>query len=132
MSEAPTCIRSAPILQVGNVLDSVRFYEDKLGFSAGGIWGEPPCFSIVGRGTVTLFLDQSRDGSVPNNQYWAAYVYVDDVEKLHAEFAARDVDIPRPPEDMPHGCREFDVRDPDGHLIAFGMDLTPGPEGPGL
>ena len=128
-----TCIRSAPILQVRDVLRSRDFYTEKLGFSSHGVWGEPPCFCIVGRGTVTIMLDASRDtGPLPVNQYWAAYVYVDDVETLHREYTAAGVEIPRQPEDMPYGCRDFDVRDSDGHLIAFGQDLNPLPEGPGL
>ena len=132
MTSSPTCVRSAAVVQVSNVVDSTRFYEDKLGFKSNGLWGEPPCFSIVGRGAVTLFLDQSRNGTIPKNQYWAAYIYVDDVDTLHAEFLDKNVDITRGIEEMPHGCREFDVRDPDGHLIAFGQDIRPGPQGPGL
>ena len=128
-----TCIRSSAVLQVRDVVRSRDFYVEKLGFSGGRFWGEPPCFCIVGRGTVTIMLDQSREtGPTPVNQYWAAYVYVDDAEALHREFKAAGVEIVRGPEGMPYGCRDFDVRDPDGHLIAFGQDLQPGPDGPGL
>ncbi len=122
------------MLQVRDVVASAAFYRDKLGFESVGMWGEPPCFCIVGRQTVTVFLDQARtDGAPPPlNQYWAAYVYVDDVDAYAAELRGRDVEILRGPEDMEHGCREIDIRDPDGHIIAFGQDLTPGPDGPGL
>ena len=126
-------IRSAAVLQVRDVLASGAFYRDKLGFTSANFWGDPPCFGIVGRDTVTLFLDQSReDVPTPVNQYWAAYIYVDDVDALHATLEARGVEIARGPSDEPHGCREIDVRDPDGHTICFGQDLQPGPDGPGL
>ena len=129
----PTCIRSAPILQVRDVKRSAAFYTEKLGFTAVGIWGDPPAFCIVARDTVTIMLDASREsGPLPVNQYLAAYVYVDDADALHREYAAAGVDIARSPEDMDYGCRDFDVRDPDGHMIAFGQDLRPSPEGPGL
>ncbi|MGI9387722.1 MAG: VOC family protein, partial [Methyloligellaceae bacterium] len=96
-------------------------------------WGEPPCFCIIGRGSVTIFLDQLREpGDIPVNQYWAAYVYVDNVDAFAEEIRKRDGEILRGPENMPHGCREFDVRDPDGHIIAFGQDLDPPEAGPGL
>ena len=124
--------RSAAVLQVRDVVASRKFYLEELGFEQGSLFGEPPVFCIVGRDTVTLFLDKARDGTVPVNQYWAAYIYVNDVDALHAGYVARGLDIPRAPEDMPYGCRDFDVRDPDGHLIAFGQDLRPGPDGPGL
>jgi len=129
----PLGIRAAPVLEVTDVRRSADFYETVLGFECAGLWGDPPCFAIVGRGTVTIFLDQRRAaGTVPVNQYWAAYVYVDDVSRLHGELAEKGAEIVRGPEDMEYGCRDFDVRDPDGHLIAFGQDLQPGPDGPGL
>lgn len=125
--------RSSPVIQVKDVVQSRDFYCDKLGFTHGNLWGDPPCFGIVGRGAVTLFLDQAQDnGSIPLNQYWAAYFYISDVDALAAELTDRGVDILRGPEDAPHGCREFDIRDPDGHIICFGQDLQPGPDGPGL
>ena len=129
----PQMIRSAAVIEVTDVIATADYFRDKLGFTSHGFWGEPPCFTIMARGMVTIFLDQSRTPrAVPLNQYWAAYVYVDDVEATFAEFTQRGADIVRGPDTMEHGCREFDVRTPDGHLIAFGQVLCPSPKGPGL
>lgn len=136
MAATPDLIRAMPVLEVADVERSAAFYADMLGFVAHGMWGnegEPPGFCIVQRGAVTIALDRSgQPRPAPNNQYWAAYVYVTDVNALHAELKAKGVDIVRGPEDAPYGCRDFDVRDPDGHLIAFGQDLEPGATGAGL
>ena len=71
----PVMHRSMPVLEVADVVKSAAFYTDMLGLSAGPFWGDPPCFCIVGRDTVTIALDQSRDaGRAPQNQYGAAYV----------------------------------------------------------
>jgi catechol 2,3-dioxygenase-like lactoylglutathione lyase family enzyme len=125
--------RSAAVLQVPDVVKSAEFYRDKLGFEIAGFWGEPPCFSIVGRDTVTVFLDRSEAGiAVPLNQNWAVYIYVEDVDALCAELQAKGVEVARGPDDAIYGCREIDLRDPDGHLFCFGQDLHPSPAGPGL
>lgn len=130
---AARMIRSAAVLEVSDVVKSVGWYCDTLGFGSHGMWGDPPCFCIVGRGLVTIFLDNSRTKrTVPLNQYWAAYVYVDDVDALYEEYRAKGVDITRELETTEYGCRDFDVRDPDGHIIGFGQVLNPGPDGPGL
>jgi uncharacterized glyoxalase superfamily protein PhnB len=126
-------IRAMPVLEVRDVVASAAFYEEKLGFDSGKIFGDPPAFGIVARGTVTIAFDQSRDASrAPQNQYWAAYVYVADADALFAAYRAKGVGIVRDPEDTFYGCRDFDVRDLDGHLIAFGQDLVPSEAGPGL
>jgi uncharacterized glyoxalase superfamily protein PhnB len=48
------------------------------------------------------------------------YIYVDDVEVLHAEFVERGADILSPPVDTEYGLREIRVRDPEGYVLAFG------------
>jgi uncharacterized glyoxalase superfamily protein PhnB len=44
------------------------------------------------------------------------------------ELTSRGVAIDRAIEGQFYGCRDFDVRDPDGHLIGIGQELsrTPG------
>lgn len=84
-------LRSMPVLQVRDVARSVAFYE-KLGFASHGVWGDPPLFAIIQRGDVTLALDRARqDGPIPLNQWWAAYIYVDDAKALRDEFATLDL-----------------------------------------
>ncbi|MEX0343753.1 MAG: VOC family protein [Rhizobiaceae bacterium] len=125
--------RTMPILQVAKVARSTEFYN-RLGFATGGVWdleGEPN-FAIVQRGDVTIGLQLLRAATMPNNTHWAAYVYIDDAKELYEEFCAAGIAINRKPEEAPYGCIDFDVRDPDGHLIAFGQDLNPEPNGPGL
>ena len=120
-------VRCMPVLQVANVESSARFYCEKLGFESVGTWGEGPDFGIVQRGRVTIALDRSRDdGPIPTNQYWAAYIYVEDADTLCEQVRGNGVEIVRGPEDMSYGSHDFDIRDPDGHLLAFGHDLVPG------
>lgn len=112
--------RAMPVLQVRCVETSAAFYA-RLGFVA-NLWGTPPGFAIVTCGDVTLALDRARDGTVTPNQWWAAYIYTDDVEALRAKFDAEGL-APTPmhrPDD--YGCDDFDILDPDGHRIAFGQD----------
>ncbi|MBO6759126.1 MAG: VOC family protein [Roseibium sp.] len=122
-----------PILQVRDVNHSVAFYCDKLGFFSHGTWGDGPDFAIVQNGDVTIALDRAQaDGPVPANHYWAAYIYVADADALCARYRSNGVEIVREPEDAFYGLRDFDVRDPDGHILAFGHDLDVGNPRPGL
>ncbi|MEP3276030.1 MAG: VOC family protein [Stappiaceae bacterium] len=117
-------IRSMPVLQVTDILQSEAFYCKKLGFKSHGTWGDGPDFCIVQRGKVTIALDRSRTSdALPTNQYWAAYIYVEDADKLCSEFVEEGLDIHRPLEDTFYGMRDFDISDPDGHILAFGHDL---------
>lgn len=126
-------IRCMPVLQVADVKGSETYYCDKLGFRTLGTWGDGPDFAIVQNGRVTIALDRSEQaGPLPTNQYWAAYIYVDNVDALHEQLRDNGADIVRAPENQPYGCRDFDIRDPDGHVLAFGQDLAADENGPGL
>ncbi|MEO1734207.1 MAG: VOC family protein [Pseudomonadota bacterium] len=126
-----TTLRAMPVLQVSDTQASVVFYE-RLGFASHGIWGDAPAgFAIVQRGDVTLALDGAPEKPIPQNQWWAAYIYISDAAALRAEFADAGLN----PTDLQHpthyGCIDFDIVDPDGHRLAFGQSLSPVP-GPGL
>ena len=119
-------VDSATVLEVSDVVASEAFYREKLGFSPGRFYGEPPTFCLMSRDRVRVYLDKTRTTprSTPLNQYWALYIYVDDVDAMAAEIAARGVPFDRDIEDQDYGCRDFDVRDPDGHLIGIGQTLA--------
>lgn len=126
-------VRAMPVLQVHDLMRSLAFYRDRLGFVSHGLWGDPPLFTIMQRGAVTLALDQSRDGGPPpRQQYWSTYLYVADADRLHDELVAHGLPIHRAIEDTEYGCRDFDVQDPDGHILGFGQVIRPDAMGPGL
>ena len=122
--------RAMPILEVTDVTRSVAFWE-RAGFASHGIWEDDgvASFAIVQRGSITLGL--TRRDTPATYAWWAAYLYVSDVEALHAEFTEADLN-PTPIHRAEHyGCDDFDLICPDGHRIAFGQDRAPDP-GPGL
>lgn len=127
-------LRAMPLLQVSDVPASASFYA-RLGFGESGMWTgddgtDDVHFGIIQRGDVTLGLQLLR-GPLRVNTHWAAYIYVNDAAALHAEFASEGIETSELRQ-QPYGCADFDVRDPDGHLLAFGQDLDPGEPGPGL
>ena len=124
-------VRTMPVLDCSDIVESIAFWRDKLGFDA-STWGEPPTFAILQRGTASIALALLPKTIVAVSHNWAAYIYVQDVDVLYAEYEALGVELPHPPETRVYNCREFVVDDPDGHVIAFGQVLNPDPLGPGL
>lgn len=121
----------APYFLVDDVVATANYYRDQLGFHYERFWGEPPCFCMVQRSGVVIMLNQVRQAGVmrpnrlafPEGEDWDAYIWVDDADALHAEFAAKGVKITRGLCNQPYGCREFDVEDCNGYRICFGHHL---------
>lgn len=133
MSIAPSyqLQRAMPVLDCTDMVRSIAFYRDKLGFDA-RVWGEPVSFAIMQRGLVTIALAKVDAGKAAVSRNWAAYVHVADADALYGEFIAHGVAIAELPETRDYNCRDFIVDDPDGHMIAFGHVIEPDDLGPGL
>src|ERR1700750_3276203 len=99
-------VQAATILEVKDIRRSEAFYRQKLDFRPGVFFGQPPTFCLLSRDNVAIFLDLARsEHPAPLNQYWAVYLYVDNVDAMAQELVARGVVLEREPEDQPYGCR---------------------------
>jgi catechol 2,3-dioxygenase-like lactoylglutathione lyase family enzyme len=123
--------RLNPILNVSSFRDSVAWFE-KLGWTLGWDWGDPPSFGGICSGDCEIFLcedgqggrgrgtqqmtfgpkgDQSADKGV-----WMS-IWVDDVDAVHRHCLSQGLEVTWPPTDMPWNVREMHVRHPDGHVF---------------
>jgi catechol 2,3-dioxygenase-like lactoylglutathione lyase family enzyme len=126
-----------PILNVSNFAESVAWFE-KLGWTKGFQWGDPPTFGAVCSGEVEIFLCQGAQGgrgkggvkatfgpdgsSAADKGVWMS-VWVDDVDAVHARCVEQGLDIAWPPTDMEWGVREMHVRHPDGHVFRISKGI---------
>lgn len=118
----------APYFIVDDVVATANFYRDKLGFDP-NLWGAPPCFCIARRAGAALMLSQREQGGGmrpnrlvdPEGGAWDAYIWVDKVDALHAEYQSKGVKIVRQLCDKEYGCREFEIEDSNGYRLCFGQ-----------
>lgn len=116
-----------PILSVANVAASLNYYTQTLGFVLEFAWSNEerfdhpaaPTFAEVRRGQAALMLAQNDQGS------GVTWVYIDvasaeELNALHAAYAARGARIAAAPEDKPWNRREMLVNDLDGHTLRLG------------
>jgi uncharacterized glyoxalase superfamily protein PhnB len=121
-----------PIFLVTDVVKTAEWYRDVLGFQFDRFWGEPPCFCMVRRDNVEVFLKGPEcPGETvtirTNRQHkgiWDAYINVSNADKLYAELKARGATIIREPEDQVYMQREFEVEDINGYGLCFAQDTS--------
>ena len=108
-----------PILCVQDIEASKSFYTKVLGFKLD--WQAPYMIS-VSRDRAALMLCLRHQGHAGT---WV-WFGVDDVDALHAEFAAKGASIRDAPQNF-DWAYEMQVEDPDGHVLRFGGEPKPGP-----
>jgi catechol 2,3-dioxygenase-like lactoylglutathione lyase family enzyme len=119
-----------PLIEVFNMLRSLEFYRDILGFevhmdSGGGdnaswVW-------ITKDGTHLMLNDQYEPGHVPaappaERVKWhkdtCIYFGCEDVDAAYDELRAKGVEL-GPPTIAPYGMKQLYLKDPDGYGICF-------------
>ena len=126
-----------PILNVSDIRASFAWFE-KLGWTKGWEWGDPPSFGGVCSGECEIFLCQDAqggrgrgraartfgpDGDETADQGAWMSVSVDDVDAVHQHCLEHGIEVTWPPTDMPWRVREMHVRHPDGHVFRIGRGL---------
>jgi uncharacterized glyoxalase superfamily protein PhnB len=116
--------RIAPQFFTTDLRATLAYYRDVLGFECLSTWHDPPVYAIVARDEHSIHF-RVADPPTPNPDKYAdelldAYIFVENADALHAEYAARGVEFTRALGDTPWDSREFVVKDCDGRLLAFG------------
>ena len=114
-----------PVLFVSSVEASAAFFRDKLGFAIDFLHGEPPFYGSVSRGAARFHLRFVHQPVLTpgirdrEEGLLSAFVEVDNLQGLFAEYRAAGVDFAHPLRKEPWGMSAFTVLDPDGNWICF-------------
>lgn len=122
----------APVLGCRDVQTAAEWFQTALGFSCPGGVTRPPgegqaVYAIVSRHGAAVHLQIRRRPVFLSERpgfEGDGYLLVDDVDALHAEFAAGGVAVLREPMDEPYGLRDFTIVTSQGHRLAFGTPLA--------
>jgi predicted enzyme related to lactoylglutathione lyase len=116
---------------VDDVVKSAEYYRDVLGFSFDRYWGEPPCFVILHREGVEIFLSGNgpkgltRPNHVASPDFtWDAYIRCHDADALYAEFKSKGAQITRDPEVAFYEMKEFELQDCNGYILCFAHNTS--------
>lgn len=118
--------QAVPVLQVSDVERTMRWYEEHLGFCGDPAPSQRPYrFAILrygppGPGSTEIMLRFAEDvvDARPVRSRWDVYLRVRGGGFLELEERFRHLgSLLRDAEVMPYGLEEFDVIDPDGHVV---------------
>src|SRR4051812_30416201 len=116
-----------PVFFTLDIPATIAWYKDKLGFECLGTWQDAPQDAIVARGDHSIHSRCAPPPTTKPDKYYDelldAYLHIDDVDALYAEYAAQNLEFTRALGNTPWQSREFVVKDCDGRLLAFGSDL---------
>ena len=122
--------RADPHFVVPDVVAAAEYYRDVFGFRIMGVYFEPPVFAMVERDNVVIQFGRVDPGVsvAPNRkrreEALDAYIWVSDVDALHAELKAKGAKIVEGPVLRFYKCYELVVEDANGFCLVFAKDTS--------
>jgi catechol 2,3-dioxygenase-like lactoylglutathione lyase family enzyme len=120
----------APQFIVPDVASAAEYYRDVLGFRILGYFQDPPVFAMVVRDAVEIHFGKADDGATASPNVVRrrglgldAYIWVNDLDALHAELKGRGAKIIEAPAVRVYKCYEMVVEDNFGFHLCFSMDF---------
>jgi uncharacterized glyoxalase superfamily protein PhnB len=119
-----------PVLTVPDVLETVDFYRDKLGFHIDFVEGDPPVHARVcadptySSPTVHVRFEPLRPGASVNPSVYLWLHVGSGLDQLFDVYQKRGVEVVEEPSDRPWGLRQFTIKDCNGYAVTFCAEIT--------
>jgi uncharacterized glyoxalase superfamily protein PhnB len=115
-----------PEIPVARLAAALAYYRDRFGFAID--WQDEQLgLAGVSRGDSRMFLSTPEYRAVSRLAgpvlLWLNLTSRDEVDALHAEWAAAGATIAAPPEAKPYKLYEFLAEDPDGNIFRIFYDF---------
>ena len=116
-------INSTAIFAASDIVSTINYYKEVLGFESSWTWGDPPSFGSASLGGVTLMFNLNPDlaSKIQGHQHW---IRVDDTDELYARHLESGAKIVSEIEDKHWGQREYVVEDINGYFLRFAGPLA--------
>ena len=120
----PLLSHAATILPVSDVAASIVFYVNKLGFDLTFTWQEPPAYAVVKNGEIGIHLSLKSDNYQVSQEHVHIAIFAHDVDAVYEQCKKNGVNIHAEIGDRDYGMRDFDITDPDGHIIGISQEIA--------
>ena len=107
-----------PILAVNDIIDTVSYWHETLGFSNKWTWGEPPTYGGVSWHGVSIQFSKNEKLASASKEN-AIFIRVRELEALYSFHQKRNAVIVEPLENKPWGMAGYTIQDINGYYIVF-------------
>lgn len=115
-----------PVIATADVLATVQYYVDVLGFEEHFIYGDPPVYAGLERNDVLLYVtkdDRLATALVDANLHPEVFLWVSQIDSVYAEHQRRGARFIEEISDRPWDARQYVVMDPNGYHLKIAQPL---------
>src|SRR5215470_16662832 len=107
-----------PILPVDNVIETVNYWHDVLGFVDKWTWGDPPNYGgVAWQGAFVQFSQNAKLAAASKGN--AIFIRVKNLPSLYQFHQKKNAEIVEPLENKPWGMSGYTLREINGYYVVF-------------
>jgi catechol 2,3-dioxygenase-like lactoylglutathione lyase family enzyme len=117
---------AVPVIATADVLATVRYFEQTLGFKQQWLWGDPPVYAGIRAGGALLYVthDPALATTIKERSLSPdIFLWVNDIDSVYAQHRSGHADITEELTTRPWGVRQYVVREPNGYLLKMAESL---------
>ena len=118
-----------PVFLVDDLLETVEYYREVLGFETNFLYGEPPFYASVARDDAVINFAVSNPpgrrnsvGGQGDGNGTDGYLVVSDIDDIYAELQGKGATVIAEIDSYDYGMREFQIEDCNGYRLIFGSE----------
>lgn len=105
-----------PVLPARDIRETIKYWQEVLGFPSQWTWGDPPNIGAVSWQTVHVQFYLESEWKGGGSSVWIRLQRLESLYRLHQQ---RKADIVEPLENKPWGMAQYTVREINGHYLCF-------------
>ena len=118
---------AVPVIATEDVMETVRYFEEVLGFEKQWVWGDPPEYAGLKSGDALLYVNYDpdlagaigEDGLAPE-----IFLWVEKIEELYEQHRSCGAEVIEELSERPWKAKQYVVLEPNGYRIKIAEDLT--------
>jgi uncharacterized glyoxalase superfamily protein PhnB len=117
---------AVPVIATADVRSTVDWYISVLGFAEHFVFGDPPVYAGIQRGSALVYLarDEKLAATIKDaGLHPEVFLWVQDVDKVFAEHKRRGANVVEELADRPWDARQYVIEDPNGYHIKIAEPL---------
>jgi GNAT superfamily N-acetyltransferase len=117
--DQPFLSRAEPMLPVNDIVETVNYWRDLLGFRDVWTWGDPVNHggAVWHDAAIQFYQNPTLATASKGN---AIFIRVKNIESLYQFHQTKNIEIAEPLENKPWGMSGYTVREINGYYIVFG------------
>jgi len=117
-SQQPSFSHAEPVLSVYNVTETIKYWQEVLGFPNQWTWGDPPTHGGVSWHGAAIQFSLNPELATARHGH-SVWIRVRNIELLYQIHQHNNAEITMPLSKQAYGLNEYVIRDNNGYYITF-------------